>query len=54
MLTGAASDVNLTPWNRGDDSQILTTGDGALLDTWHDNMRARRKSATGSPPIGLS
>lgn len=34
-VTGAASDLYLALWNRGDDSTITVTGDRNLLETWH-------------------
>jgi uncharacterized protein (TIGR03083 family) len=35
-VTGAASDLYIALWNRGDDSRISATGDRRLLDTWHE------------------
>ena len=40
-LTGAASDLYLAVWNRGDDSAIDVDGNRAVLDTWRDNYRIR-------------
>ena len=40
-LTGAASDLYLSVWNRGDDSTIGIEGDRDVLDTWHGNFRVR-------------
>ena len=40
-LTGAASDLYLALWNRGDDSSITITGDRHVLTTWHRNHRLR-------------
>jgi uncharacterized protein (TIGR03083 family) len=34
-VTGTASDLYLSLWNRGDDSTISAAGDRHLLDTWH-------------------
>ena len=40
-LAGDASDLYLVLWNRVEDSSITVTGDGEILDKWHDNMRVR-------------
>jgi uncharacterized protein (TIGR03083 family) len=40
-LTGAASDLYLTLWNRGKDSRIKVEGDRELLDLWHGGVRVR-------------
>ncbi|MEX0797457.1 MAG: maleylpyruvate isomerase family mycothiol-dependent enzyme [Acidimicrobiia bacterium] len=40
-LTGAASDLYLSLWNRGRDSTVTVDGDRELLDLWHDNKRVR-------------
>ncbi len=40
-LTGAASDLYLAVWNRGDDSNIEMTGDPAVLATWREHYRIR-------------
>jgi uncharacterized protein (TIGR03083 family) len=40
-LTGSASDLYLTLWNRGDDSTIEVEGDRDLLATWHNGHRIR-------------
>jgi len=40
-LTGPASDLYLTVWNRGDDSAIEVAGNRDLLDTWHKRHRIR-------------
>lgn len=40
-LTGAAVDLYLALWNRGDDSAISITGDGELLEVWRDNIQIR-------------
>ncbi len=40
-LTGHASDLYLTVWNRGDDTSIEVTGDRDVLDTWHAGHRIR-------------
>ncbi len=40
-LTGPASDLYLTMWNRSDDSTIEVAGDRDLLDTWHRGHRVR-------------
>ncbi|MDH3958980.1 MAG: maleylpyruvate isomerase family mycothiol-dependent enzyme [Actinomycetota bacterium] len=34
-VAGAASDLYLALWNRGDDATISVTGDRAILDIWH-------------------
>lgn len=41
VLTGDASDLYLTLWNRQDDSSITVTGDRDLLELWHRNTRIR-------------
>jgi len=40
-LTGPASDLYLTVWNRGDDSTIEVAGNRDLLETWHNNHQIR-------------
>lgn len=40
-LTGSASDLYLSLWNRGDDSTIEVVGDRDLLETWHNGHRVR-------------
>lgn len=40
-LSGAASDLYLTLWNRGEDSSIDVTDDHEVLELWHDNVRVR-------------
>jgi len=40
-LTGSASDLYLTVWNRGDDSTIEVTGNRDLVDTWRKGHRIR-------------
>ncbi len=40
-LSGTASDLYLTLWNRGGDATITVEGDRGLLDLWHDNHRVR-------------
>ena len=35
VVSGAASDLYLALWNRGDDSTLDLAGDRHLLDTWH-------------------
>lgn len=40
-LEGAASDLYLVLWNRGEDSTITATGNHKLLDKWHGNHRIR-------------
>ncbi|MEO7422524.1 MAG: maleylpyruvate isomerase family mycothiol-dependent enzyme [Ornithinibacter sp.] len=40
-LTGKASDLYLTVWNRHDDSTIEVTGNRDLLNTWHQGHRIR-------------
>jgi uncharacterized protein (TIGR03083 family) len=40
-LTGAASDLYLSLWNRGSDSTITVDGDRELLELWHTNKRVR-------------
>lgn len=40
-LTGRASDLYLTLWNRGDGSSIEVIGDGELLEVWHSNIQIR-------------
>jgi uncharacterized protein (TIGR03083 family) len=40
-LTGRATDLYLTVWNRGADSAIEVAGDRDLLETWHSNHRIR-------------
>jgi uncharacterized protein (TIGR03083 family) len=40
-LTGAASDLYLTLWNRGKDPALEVTGDSDVLETWHGNARIR-------------
>ncbi len=40
-ITGPASDLYLTVWNRGDDSTIEVAGNRDLLDTWHKGHRIR-------------
>lgn len=40
-LSGAASDLYLAVWNRGDDSAIDTIGDLAVLQTWRERHRGR-------------
>jgi uncharacterized protein (TIGR03083 family) len=40
-LAADASDLYLTVWNRGDDSNVKVTGNHELLDTWHENLRVR-------------
>lgn len=40
-LTGAAADLYLAVWNRGDDPAIEVAGDQDLLETWHINHRIR-------------
>jgi uncharacterized protein (TIGR03083 family) len=40
-LTGDASNLYLTLWNRRENSSITVTGDGEILDKWHDNVRIR-------------
>lgn len=40
-VTGSASDLYLTVWNRGDDSTVEVAGDRDLLDTWHQGHRIR-------------
>jgi uncharacterized protein (TIGR03083 family) len=40
-LTGAASDLYLAVWNRGDDTAIQLTGDRSVLDIWRDRHRSR-------------
>lgn len=40
-LTGAASDLYLTVWNRSDDFTIEVAGRRDLLETWHNNQRVR-------------
>ena len=40
-LTGAASDLYLSLWNRGDDSRLAIQGDRDLLDLWHNSKRVR-------------
>jgi uncharacterized protein (TIGR03083 family) len=40
-LTGLAPDLYLNLWNRGDDADIVVTGDHTVLETWHTNHRIR-------------
>ncbi len=40
-LTGAASDLYLSLWNRGDDSRLTIEGDRDLLTLWHESKRVR-------------
>lgn len=40
-LSGDASDIYLTLWNRGKDSTLTVEGDRGLLDLWHNNVRVR-------------
>ncbi len=40
-LSGTASDLYLTLWNRGRDAAITVEGDRDLLDLWHENHRVR-------------
>lgn len=40
-LEGAASDLYLVLWNRGEDSMVSVAGDRDLLETWHKNHRVR-------------
>jgi uncharacterized protein (TIGR03083 family) len=40
-LTGDAGDLYLAVWNRGDDSNVMVTGDRELFETWHRNHRIR-------------
>ncbi|MDJ0499130.1 MAG: maleylpyruvate isomerase family mycothiol-dependent enzyme [Acidimicrobiia bacterium] len=40
-VSGAASDLYLTLWNRGKDSSLNVEGDRELLDLWHNNVRVR-------------
>lgn len=40
-VSGSASDLYVSLWNRGDDSQITVAGDRRLLDTWHDRTGVR-------------
>jgi uncharacterized protein (TIGR03083 family) len=41
VLSGAASDLYLSVWNRGDDSAIDIEGEQDVLDLWHGNHRIR-------------
>lgn len=40
-LAGAAADLYLALWNRGDDSAINIIGDSEVLDLWHGNIQIR-------------
>ncbi len=40
-ISGAASDLYLAVWNRGDDSVIEVEGDREVLATWHEKYRIR-------------
>jgi hypothetical protein len=41
ILTGEASDLYLTLWNRGENSSITATGETEILDKWRDSVRVR-------------
>lgn len=41
ILAGAASDLYLAVWNRGDDLNVSVTGDRELLEAWHSSLRVR-------------
>lgn len=47
-LTGPASDLYLTVWNRGDDSTIEVARNRGLLDTWHKGHGIRWSKGTAS------
>lgn len=38
-LSGAASDLYLALWNRGDDTAISIDGDRSVMDTWRTQLR---------------
>ena len=38
-LSGAASDLYLALWNRGDDTAISIEGDRSVMDTWRKQLR---------------
>lgn len=40
-LTGDASDLYLSMWNRGTDPKLTIQGDEDVLDVWHQNHRIR-------------
>ncbi len=40
-ITGSATSLYLTVWNRGEDSTIDVAGDRDLLRTWHEGHRIR-------------
>jgi uncharacterized protein (TIGR03083 family) len=40
-VSGTASDLYLSLWNRGDDAAITVTGDRQLLDLWHSHTGVR-------------
>ncbi len=41
VVSGGASELYLTMWNRIDDSAVNVTGKAEVLDTWHRNFRVR-------------